>query len=109
MYDIELGNDFDVRFTDENDIGVVSGADAFEQAIVVRVTDYMQNQITGVTGSEGAVEEKIKLQVTRVARDEGVIESVESVSVEQNPDSPDTYNVTVDYGVNESFYEEFQR
>lgn len=94
--DLALNSDFSVYLDDRNDLATVSGLDEFEQSVVVRVTDYMHESLTGLTDAQN-VEEKLRLQVSRVAREHDRIDDVVDVSVQPKPADPETRLVSIQY------------
>lgn len=94
--DLSLNDQFSVHLDDRNDLATVEGRAAFEQSVVVRVTDRMHDSITGITGREN-IEEKIHLVVSRVAKEHDHIDSVASVDIQPKENAPDTYEVEVQY------------
>jgi len=103
MRDLALDSNFSVYLDGGNDLAVVEGQAAFEQSVVVMLTDYMQSTLTGITGSESTIKDKIRLQATRVARDHGALDSVEDIIVEPKPEEAGTYQVTILYLAGEDY------
>lgn len=94
--DLSLNDEFSVHLDDRNDLAVVEGRAAFEQSVVVRVTDRMHDSIMGATGRQN-IEEKIHLAVSRVARNHDQLDSIASIDITQPTGQPDTYAVEVEY------------
>lgn len=103
MQDLALNSNFSVYLDDRNDLATVEGNAAFEQHVVVMLTDYMHRSLPGITGSDDTVKEKIRLQVTRVARDNSVLDSVSSIDVREKDGEPGTYEVQILYDAGDSF------
>ena len=94
--DLSLNTQFSVHLDDRNDLATVSDRAGFEQSVVVMVTDYMQASLPGLTGQEN-IEEKIRLVVSRVARDHDLLDSIGSIDIGRKRGQPDTFEVTVQY------------
>lgn len=105
MQDLALNSDFSVHLDDRNDLASVSGREAFEQALVVRLTDLMHGAIRGLTNGD-TVEERINLTVSRVAREMDFIDSIANVNVTPSPNDPNTYLVQITYTSDEIFERE---
>lgn len=95
MTDLALDGEFDVFLDDRNDVATVSGRSEFEQTVAVKLTSYMYN-ITGDTDFP-TLKEKIRLQVSRVARSHDTLDSIENVVVERHPEKASTVVVDLRY------------
>lgn len=98
MADIGLNGNFSVYLDDQNDIAYVNGRDAFEQEVVIKITDYLYAETIGdvsLTNLKSAV----KLQISRVANDFDEIESIESVDISRTGQG--TLETTIIYDTGE--------
>jgi hypothetical protein len=102
MSDLSLNSDFSVHLDDTNDLAVVSKRDKFEQDVSFQLTRYLQESLLG-TIDRDTIEQKLRLQVNRVARQNQLIEGVDGVSINSNTDQPNTLEVRVVYNSGESF------
>lgn len=96
MNDLKLNSDFSVKLDDRNDLATVSGREAFEQSVVMMLTDFMYNSLPGLS-KKNTIEEQIKLQVTRVAREHSLIDSIANIDIREKAGAPDTYEVEINY------------
>lgn len=99
--DIGLDDNNDLSLDHRNDIPVVTGREAFEQALRLRVTDYFYN-IVG-NGSPQVIESLIRVQAQRVANDMESVDFLQQVFIEESPDRPNTMDVSVVYSTGEDF------
>lgn len=97
MIDLALNSDFSVHLDDTNDLATVEGQEAFEQATAVALTDLMHGSLSGMMGSESTIKEKIRLEVSRVARSLDFIDSIARIFITPKENEPGTYTVEVDY------------
>jgi hypothetical protein len=93
--DIALGSDFSVFLDHRNDLGKVEGREAFEQSVVIMLTDYMQNVLSDY--DPDTIKQKLRLQVTRVAGRHDEIENINRIDIYRKQDHADTYVVEVVY------------
>lgn len=96
MKDLALNDNFSVHLDDRNDLATVEGRDAFEQSVVVMLTEFMDETLPGLKRGEN-IESKIQLQVTRVARSHDNLDTIQRVEVSEKEDVPDTYQVEIFY------------
>lgn len=101
MKDLALNSDFSVFIDDRNDLGQVEGQDAFEQQVVVMLTDFMHEQLPGIAADPTTVKEKIRLEVSRVARENGHIDRIAKIDVTQK--DTDRFEVEIHFIAAESF------
>lgn len=102
MFDIALDENFSVQITDENDLGVVEGRDAFEQSLAVHLTDFLDDEV-GVVGSTDALEQRIRLEASRMAERYDEIEGVVNIETGLKPGSADTFEVEIVYDTGDNF------
>lgn len=95
MTDLALDGDFDVFLDDRNDVSTVEGRDEFEQTVAIKLTSFMYN-IAGDTDFQ-TLKEKIRLQVSRVARSHDMLDSIEDIEVSRHPDKASTVVVLLRY------------
>lgn len=103
MIDLALNDDFSVYLDDRNDLATVEGQEAFEQSVAVMLTDFMHNSVTGFAGTESTIQEKLRLEATRVAQRHDALESIANIQIDRDEDRPDTYLVTIDYVASDSY------
>jgi len=106
MKDLALNSNFSVTLDERNDLGEVTGREAFEQSVMVRLTEFMQETLPGLTKRESA-KQKIRLEISRVARSHDQLDSIESIRIKEPDENPDTYRVEVVYVTDEVFSREF--
>lgn len=105
MQDIALNRDFSVQLDDSNDLDQVTGREAFEQGVVVRLTDLMTEELPGLT-RRSSIEERISLMINRVAQETDYIDEIQSIEIAPKFDAPNTYQVRVIYTSDEIFERE---
>mgnify|MGYP006290697751 CR=1 FL=1 len=93
--DLRLNSGFDTGLDDRNDLAVVTGREAFEQNIAVRMTDFFIEQVGSLDHPNAF--ELLDLQATRIVREMDELESVVQVLITKSPDKPNTADVTVIY------------
>lgn len=96
MIDLSLDSNFSVHLNDRNELATVSERDEFEQSVRVMVTDFMYRSVLGESGAE-KIKNKIRLQVSRVARQHDRLERISNLDVTQSIDDPHTYSVVINY------------
>lgn len=96
MKDLKLNSNFSVELNDRNDIATVNGRDAFEQSVTVALTEFMYNNLPGLTKQDN-IKQKIKLQVTRVARENSWLTNIRTIQISEKDNAPDTYLVNITY------------
>jgi len=106
MQDLKLNSNFSVHLDDRNDLATVSGREAFEQSIVMMLTDFMYGTVLGLSSREN-IKERINLEVTRVAREHDLLDSIEYISINEKLGESDTFEVRVSYSsTDEAEFEE---
>jgi len=101
MTDLALDSTFDIFLDDRNEVATVEGVEAFEQSVAVQLTEFMYN-IPG-DGDFQTLKEKIRLQVSRVARNHDMLDNIEKVVVRRHPDKAGTVAVELIYTSNDNF------
>lgn len=96
MVDLALNSDFSVFLDSRNGIATVSALDEFEQSVRVMVTDYLYNAVIGET-DPSIIKQKIRLQVTRAARNHEKLEEIVEIQVGQDDTEPSKWNVRIEY------------
>lgn len=96
MLDLALDSDFSVFLNDRNGIATVEERDEFEQSVRVMLTDFMHRSVLGEIGPD-KVRNKIRLQVSRVARRHDRLSDISALEIEQSTDDPHVYNVRISY------------
>jgi hypothetical protein len=104
MVDYSINRDFDIYFNEWGDFVTVDGLAEFEQDVVIQLHDNLESVISG-SNSENA-EEKITLEVARVARQFDVIDSIKNIDVSRSFEGRGTYEVLVTYNTGDTFVEE---
>jgi hypothetical protein len=102
MLDLALDNDFSVYLNDRNDVSTVTEREEFEQSVAIFLTDYLYDSVLGDIDRETA-NQKVRLQVHRVARDHDRLNEIERVVVTPSESSPNTLNVRIAYTSDEIF------
>lgn len=100
--DIKLGQRFDVRFDGRNDLETVTGRDAFEQRVAIRVVGYF-HEIIGENLPKEQILNLLELQADRVANNGEYISDIKSISAEYSSTSTNTVEMTIVYNTNEQF------
>lgn len=96
MVDLALDSDFSVFLDDKNGIGTVDGRDEFEQSVRVMITHFMHTSVLGEAGPS-KIENKIRLQVSRVAKRHDRLDGISAIDISQSTEDPHTYKVRIDY------------
>lgn len=107
MVDFKLDSDFSPYQDDTGNFPSVSGSDEVEQTIPLLLTDYLEDTALGTTSDE-LIKQKIKLQVTRLAREYDPIDTIRSLSISASPDKPNTFIVEVGFETVDEFSFELQ-
>lgn len=94
MRDLSLNSDFSVHLDGQNDIATVSEEEALEQAIAISLTEYLTSSTIGEIDKETVIQ-KIRLQTSRVAKEESDLDAVRTIEVTPDPNDPNTYRVRV--------------
>lgn len=100
--DIKLGQGFDVRFDGRHDLETVTGREAFEQRVAIRVVAYFHDVI-GRNLLKGQILNLLELQTERVASNSDYLEEIQAISAEYSSDSTNTVLMTIVYNTNEQF------
>lgn len=101
MSDLKLDGDFDIFLDDRNDISVTDGQDEFQQSVAIKLTDYLY-RTSGETDFS-VLKEKIRLQVSRVARTHDMIDDIDRIVVERHFEKPSTISVEIIYNSTGNF------
>ncbi|WP_144797695.1 hypothetical protein [Halorubrum depositum] len=104
MLDLALDSDFSVFLDASNDLATVSGREQFEQSVVIMLTELMRNSAIGEF-DQATIEQKLKLEASRVARQHDRISEISGIRVEPHDENPHAYVVGIDYKSNEVFEE----
>jgi hypothetical protein len=96
MVDLALDSNFSVFLNDRNELGTVSERAEFEQSIRVMVTDLMYRNVIGES-NPGEIKNKIRLQISRVARRHDRLDDISEIDISQSTDEPHKYDVKVNY------------
>lgn len=96
MVDLALDSNFSVFLNDRNELGTVSERAEFEQSIRVMVTDLMYRNVIGES-NPGEIKNKIRLQISRVARRHDRLDDISEIDISQSDDDPHVYEVTINY------------
>jgi hypothetical protein len=102
MLDLALDSDFSVFLDSSNDLATVSGRAEFEQSVVVMLTELMQSSAIGEF-DQATIEQKLKLEASRVARRHDRISEISGISVSPHPENPHTYVISIDYKSDDIF------
>lgn len=101
MLDLALNENFSVFLDDTNDLATVDGQDQFEQSVAVHLTDLLHKNVLPGMDNDGTTKNKIRLQVSRVARRHDRIEEVSSVKIDDLVGEEASYEVTIVYRTGE--------
>jgi len=104
MLDLALDSDFSVFLDGSNDLATVSGREQFEQSVVIMLTELMRDSAIGEF-DQATIEQKLKLEASRVARKHDRISEISGISVAPHKDNPHTYVIGIDYKSDEFFEE----
>jgi len=96
MVDLALDSNFSVFLNDRNELGTVSERAEFEQSIRVMVTDLMYRNVIGES-NPGEIKNKIRLQISRVARRHDRLDDIFKIDISQSDDDPHVYEVSINY------------
>lgn len=101
MQDLLLDQSFSITLDETNDIATVSGQRAFEQQVVVHATSNLQDAFDPASSS--VIRERIRLAVSRVARELKFIDSIAQIAIERAGPDGATFEVEVVYEAGDSF------
>lgn len=100
--DIGLDSNFDITLDHLNDLKMVTGQEAFEQRLAVRLTSYYSELIGRNLGED--VLSLIELEARRMVADEDGLDTVESVLISRSETDPNTVDVRIIYTTGEDFF-----
>jgi hypothetical protein len=99
--DIGLDDNFDVSLDHLNNLNVVTGREAFEQRLRVRLTSYY-NELIGETVGENVLS-LIRLEARRMVADEEGLERIDGVVITQSERTPNLIEVRIVYTTGQEF------
>lgn len=94
--DLALNSDFSVHLDDRNDLTTVEGVAAFEQSVSIYLQSFLYEATPDFLQRETATD-KIRLEVVRVARQHGELDSIDTITIERDPDHDGVFRVEIDY------------
>lgn len=100
MADLNLNSDFSVHLDDRNDLAYTEGRKAFEQAVVISLTDYLYNQALDERGFQNQ-KKAVKLQVSRVARRYDEIENIKRINIQRSTTTENALEVDIVFDTGE--------
>ena len=93
MKDIALDSSFDVFLDDRNDLGTVEGVAEFQQSVAIYLQEYLYEEMSRLDSD--TAEQRVQMQVTRVARDHDMLDRIDTINVRRDSDEPDRMLVDV--------------
>lgn len=105
MVDYSINEDFDLELTDWGDIRTVDGFEEFQQDVVKRLHE-RERELLATRGNSQTQQERIALEVTRVARDFDVVDDIEELAVARIRGESASYRVQVTFKTGDSFIEQ---
>jgi len=105
MVDYSIDGSFDIHFTEWDDFVTVDGLAEFEQDVVIQLHENLE-VAQSHRGSQKTAKDKIRLQVSRVAKQFGVIDAIKNISVEKIRGTAGSYAVEVTYQTGDTFRDE---
>lgn len=106
MVDYELDGDFHLVTTSWGAVKDTDGLREFEQTLAILLSDKMDH-IIGQTSSADLIPNKIRLAVTRVAKEYEMLDEVDEVVVAETNTPSQEYQVTIYYNSDEPFIKVF--
>jgi hypothetical protein len=97
--DLAINENFEVYIDARGDLAHVSGRDAFEQEIAIRITD-RYNEIISETDKDTA-RNLVQLEARRVAEDMDRLDRVASITANYDPDNNEKLLVNIVYATGE--------
>jgi hypothetical protein len=97
--DILLNENFDFELDHRNDMGMIEGRRAFEQALSIRLSLVFE-EVVGVVNWD-SVPDLLRVRARRIAEEMNELSSVAAFKIERDPDTPNTAKVTVLYTTTE--------
>ena len=104
MVDYSVGENFDIFKTEYNDIAEVDGLEEFEEDLVVKLDDLL-DEYTGGYKNSGTLEEKVVLIATRLARESDILDSVARINATDLPEQKETLAIEIIYESAQNFNE----
>jgi hypothetical protein len=104
MVDYGINGDFDIYFGEYGDFAVVDGRDEFEDDLAIILHDEF-GKVVGKGNFSDTIEQQLKLAITRVAREFGIIESISRINVSLLKNEPETIGVELVYDTGDTFEE----
>ncbi|ELY47296.1 hypothetical protein [Natronorubrum sulfidifaciens] len=101
MKDLELDENLEIVIGPRNDLEIVDGREQFEQSLRLWLTAYLSEEVGSFNSPD--VIRSIELQVQRVARVHGRIDSISSIVVSPSEDAVDSIDVSIIYLAGETF------
>jgi spore cortex formation protein SpoVR/YcgB (stage V sporulation) len=99
--DIGLDDNFDVSLDHLNNLNVVTGREAFEQRLRVRLTTYY-TELIGQNLDENVLS-LVRLEARRMVADEEGLEKIDGVVISRSDLSPNVLEVRIVYTTGEEF------
>lgn len=93
--DLAVDQNFDVFISQGGDLATVRGREAFEQKVIIRITDKYFS-IIGDIDRENA-KELVRVEATRVANEMDMLDSVAEFDANFSSEQPNTLEVTIVY------------
>jgi hypothetical protein len=98
---IELDEDFE-PVIEEKTLATISGQEAQEQWVRVNATARLESILSDYAQSD--IPQKIKLELTRLARESGFVDQIESIQVSRTADDDGQgYEVSINYVGNDEY------
>lgn len=93
--DFKLDGDFDIFIDHRGDLATVSGREAFEQKLIVRIQENFTEQI-GRFDKEN-IKDLLLLETERIAEEQDQIDRIAAFSAAFSDEKPNTVEITIVY------------
>lgn len=101
IVDLAVDGNFEVYIDHRGDLATVKGRDAFEQRLLIRLTERFQPLIGKSSVEDGTIVSLAEDYIERVAQEAGEIENVAAISTELSGEQVDTLGVEVIFDTGE--------
>lgn len=101
IVDLAVDGNFEVFIDHSGDLGTVKGRAAFEQRLVIRLTERLRNLIGRQDADESTIRKLAETYIERIAEEEGQLEDVAAYGAEFPDDRPGVLEITVIYDTGE--------
>lgn len=104
MVDYSVNSNYDLHFNENGEFETVDGLAEFEENLMIKI-DYNFATLIGEYKNLDTASQKIRLMVTRLAKDFDVIDQIKRIVITEPEDKPETLSIDVFYTTGDTFEE----